>query len=176
MDKITKPSRKENSGGCYYNTVVRKCFTDGLALVSYAEDEFGFKNDWNYSVRESNSTDLLNLFHVPWNDIRILSKSLVLDVTDLLKQIEALKKEPRREVKNPFESRLVELESASKRKSPPKAPTKLPQPNRRRAQQPPTNEAKKKAPLRNPKKQVCPASQILSNCSFFGTRKIIRKT
>ena len=95
-------------------------------------------------------------------------KSHFLDVNDLLKQIEALKKEPRREVKNPFESRLAELEAASKkRKSPPKAGTKLPQPNRRRALQPPTNEAKKKAPLKNPKKQVCPITQILSNCMLL---------
>ena len=41
--------RKGNIGGCHYNRVVKVCFSESLALVSCAEDPFGFKNDWNYS-------------------------------------------------------------------------------------------------------------------------------
>ena len=38
--------RKGNIGGCHYNRVVKVCFSESLALVSSAEDAFGFKNDW----------------------------------------------------------------------------------------------------------------------------------
>ena len=41
--------RKGNIGGCHYNRVVKVCFSESLALVSSAEDAFGFKNNWNYS-------------------------------------------------------------------------------------------------------------------------------
>ena len=48
--KIPLSPRKGNIGGCQYNTVVVGCISDSLALVSCAEDAFGFKNDWNYSA------------------------------------------------------------------------------------------------------------------------------
>ena len=47
--KIPLSPRKGNIGGCHYNTVAMGCVSDSLALLSCAEDAFGFKNDWKYS-------------------------------------------------------------------------------------------------------------------------------